>query len=329
MPTTIPFHEASRDLRAALARAVPREDLKALHATSGWRHALVALRQGAVLAAAVWAILAHGDRPWVWIPASVVIGFVIFSLSVLLHEVVHRAVFARRASPLNAVLGYLYGVPCGLAPSQFSRWHLDHHEWLGTEDNDPKRRFLTPKIVRRWFKALYMTPALFPIYFRAAARAGRGYEPGLRRRARLERLATTAFHLGAIAALGFGASWGLAAKLHLVPVFLVFPVAFTLNRLGQHYDVRPGDPAAWGTLMKQSPWLWDRVFLWSNYHLEHHYFPRVPFYRLPALRRALEPFLRERGIRARGYGGLLWDWFVRNRVPHTDWSASRGAPGAG
>ena len=31
-------------------------------------------------------------------------------------------------------------------------------------------------------------------------------------------------------------------------------------------------------------WFWDFLFLNSNYHLEHHYFPGVPFYRLPQVR---------------------------------------------
>ena len=61
----------------------------------------------------------------------------------------------------------------------------------------------------------------------------------------------------------------------------MFPVAFTLNRLGQHYDIDPADPAKWSTLVKRS-WFWDYAFLFSNYHLEHHYFPGVPFYNLDA-----------------------------------------------
>jgi fatty acid desaturase len=321
MAVTIPWHESSKALRTELAESIPKERLKALHVVSGGRHALVVLRQLAVLGLAVWAILVHGGTPLVWVPASVAIGFVIFSFNILLHEVVHRTVFASHTSRWNVVLGYLYGVPSGLAPAQFSRWHLDHHEWLGTEDRDPKRAHLSPKRVARWFKALYFTPALFPIYFRAAAKAAAGYEPALRRRVRLERLATTAFHVGLLVALGTTLGWTPAAKLHAIPVFLVFPFAFVLNRLGQHYDVRPGDPAAWGTLMVRSPLLWDRIFLWSNYHLEHHYFPRVPMYRLPALRRELEPVLARHGIRPRTYAGLLRDWFVRNRVPHTDWAA--------
>ena len=45
-------------------------------------------------------------------------------------------------------------------------------------------------------------------------------------------------------------------------------------------------------------WFWDFAFLNSNYHLEHHYFPGVPFYRLPALQRALIPFYQRRHMGA-------------------------------
>ncbi len=66
-------------------------------------------------------------------------------------------------------------------------------------------------------------------------------------------------------------------------------------------------------------WFWDFVFLNSNYHLEHHYFPGVPFYRLPELQRALTPFYERRGFRWRGYGSLVHGWLVRNQAPHTHW----------
>jgi fatty acid desaturase len=313
------WEQASATFRQDLTGAVPTEVLRALHRVRPWRHALVALRQFALLALSVWLILRFRDRPEIWIPAVVLEGFVIFSFTVLLHEVVHRAVFAERRSPLNRLLALLYGLPSGLAPTQFERWHLDHHDHLGTSDQDPKRAYLSPKRNARWFKLLYFTPALFPIYFRAAARAARGYAPALRRRIAVERFVVFALHIGIFVGVGLAADWWLAVQVHALAVFVVFPVAFALNRLGQHYDVDPRDPAHWGTLMRRSPLLWDPVFLWSNYHLEHHYFPRVPFYHLPALRRALEGFFAARDIRARSYGGLLVDWLVRNRPPHTDW----------
>jgi fatty acid desaturase len=111
----------------------------------------------------------------------------------------------------------------------------------------------------------------------------------------------------------------MVLKLYVVPVFFVFPVAFTINRLGQHYDITPGDPAAWGTIIRTNP-VWDVLFLWSSYHMEHHYFPGGPFYNLPALHRALRPILDAHPMRVRTYGGLLWDWFVRNKSPHLEWN---------
>ena len=108
-------------------------------------------------------------------------------------------------------------------------------------------------------------------------------------------------------------------------MFFIFPIAFTLNRLGQHYDIDPDDTAKWGTLMK-GHWFWDFAYLNSNYHLEHHYFPGVPFYHLPALQRALVPFYKEKQMRWQNYGGLLYGWFIENRAPHTDWSKDGGSP---
>jgi len=315
------YDTVAAELRIELKRVIGAERLKALHVRAPWRHALVALRQLALGALAAAAILRWPAVPWVWIPASIAIGFVVFSFTVLLHEVVHRVVFERPASPWHRVLGHLYAAPSGLSQSQFTRWHLDHHEWLGTPSRDPKRRELTPKIVKRWYKALYLTPALFPIYFRAARRAAADYEPELREAIARERRVAIGLHLTIAALLWWRLGFPMAAKLHLIPVFVVFPVVFTLNRLGQHYDVEPGDPARWGTLMRKSPLGWDWLYLWSNYHLEHHYFPGVPFYRLTELRAALEPWFLKRGVPERGYAELVWSWLGRNRAPHTNWAS--------
>jgi fatty acid desaturase len=133
-----------------------------------------------------------------------------------------------------------------------------------------------------------------------------------------ERRVSILAHLTVLASIWTVFGFGAALRAHVIPVFFVFPIAFTLNRLGQHYDIDPADPAKWGTLMRGS-WFWDFAFLNSNYHLEHHYFAGVPFYRLPALQRALTPFFDGRGMRWRTYSGLLCDWFIHNCAPHTNW----------
>jgi fatty acid desaturase len=303
--------------RAELAAAVAPETVRGLHRRQPARHFTVAARQFAVLGAVTWALVRFA-HPAIWAPLAVVQGFTVFNFTVLLHEVVHHAVFARRRGRLERLLGHAYAIPSGISAAQFTRWHLDHHAELGSAEDDPKRRHLSPKINARWLKLLYCTPALFPIYFRAARREAAAYPEPLRRTIARERRVSMAAHLSVLGALAWGFGWAAAARAYLGPVFFVFPVAFTLNRLGQHYSIDPEDAAGWSTLMR-GHWFWDAAFLNSNYHLEHHYFPGVPFYRLPELQRALTPFYERKGLRWQTYGALLRGWFVQNKAPHTNW----------
>jgi len=306
--------------KGLLREAVPHEELKALHARSGPRHLAYAARQFAIIAvcgAALWSI----DNPLLWVPLAVLQGFTFFNMTTLLHEVVHSSVFSRRRPGGDRALGLLYATTSGISASQFTRWHLDHHDNLGSWEDDPKRHWLSPKRNARWYKLLYCTPALIPIYFRAAAQEGRSYPDTLRRTIRRERLATTLIQLSVGAGLGALGGWGPLLRVWAIPYFLAFPVAFTLNRLGQHYNIDPSHPLKWSTVMAPSR-LWDFLFLYSNYHAEHHYFPSVPFYNLRKLHLRLRPLYAELGLRPHTYRQIVWDWFVRNRAPHTDWEGT-------
>lgn len=238
----------------------------------------------------------------------------------LLHEVVHHLVWPRDRRRVRAyrVLGWLYALPSGISPSQFTRWHLDHHRGLGSEVDDPKRHRLSPKRNARWLKALYFTPGLFFIYFRAASRETATYPEELRSTIARERLAAVLIHLATAAGIAAGLGWPVLVRAYLVPYLFGFPLAFGLNRLGQHYDIDPERPERWATRMRRSI-LWDLLFLNSAYHLEHHYFPGVPLYNLPRLNRVLEPFFDRRGIPARSYAWLAWQYLLVNRRPHTLW----------
>jgi fatty acid desaturase len=317
------YAEHAQELKRDLAREIPIEELRRLHQKRPLLHALVAAANFAALLVSAAAIVLL-DRWYLWLPFAVVAGFAVFNCTILLHEVIHHTVLGRLNKRAYRILGLLYAIPSGISASQFTRWHLDHHAELGSDDDDPKRHHLSPKINARWLKFLYFTPALFPIYFRAAAKETATYEPELRKTIRRERLVTIAVQLSVLAAIGVAGGWALAWKLYIAPVFFVFPVAFALNRLGQHYDIDPDDPARWATLVKGS-WFWDSVYLFSNYHLEHHYFPGVPFYNLPKLQRLLMPFYAKRGIAPRSYSSLLWNYLVLNRKPHTKWAAGAAA----
>ncbi len=303
--------------KGELRDAIPHALLKALHEKRPHRHLLYAGRQFAIIGACS-VLLWHVTNPLVWIPLAVLQGFTFFNMTTLLHEVVHHAVFRTTRPRAERVLGLVYAITSGISASQFTKWHLDHHDNLGSDEDDPKRHWLSPKRNARWYKLLYCTPVLMPIYFRAAAREAASYPDALRNTIRRERLVTILVQLATACALWAAGGPGAMLRVWFVPYFLVFPVAFTLNRLGQHYAIDPTHPLKWSTLMKPSHF-WDFLFLYSNYHLEHHYFPRVPFYNLRKLHFALRPLYDRHGMKARTYREILWKWFVLNRPPHTDW----------
>ena len=303
------------------------EEIKALHERVAWRHFLLVAQQVLLLLGIGW-VSFHVANPLIWVPLAVLQGFVVLGFIILLHEQVHRAIFARRRPFAERVLGLLYALPSGISATQFGRWHMDHHNELGSPTDDPKRHYLTPKIVTRWYKALYMTPALFVIYSIASGKETRSYPADVRRTIAVERIVGLALHVALAWWLIEAGGVGAWLRVHVVPLFLAFPFAFTLNRVGQHYDIDPADPAKWATRI-DSHWFWDRVFLYHNFHLEHHYLLGVPCYRLKELNRKLRPFYESIGHPPMTYGRILYGWFVRNEVPHTDWQAGEGhRPGA-
>ena len=317
--------KASRDLRHRLAREIPHDVLKELHRKSPARHLAIAARQFLILAAAS-AVSWKFREPWIWIPAALVAGWTVFNFTVLLHEVVHRAVFNGPRPAAERALAILYAIPSGISALQFTRWHLTHHADLGDSEADPKRHYLSPKINKPWYKLLYFTPALFPIYFRAARRETVTYPPNLQRRIAWERRATIALHLVAMAAIGILGGWGVLARVYLVPYFLVFPIAFALNRLGQHYAIVPEDPAKWGSILRPSRF-WDFWYLYSAYHMEHHYFTGVPFYNLRKLHFALRPFFESIDWQPTTCSRLFRMWIFENKIPHSNWSLEDGLVG--
>ena len=313
------YYKHIGDLKQRLAEAVPREELRDLHRVSAARHFLTLGRHLLMVLLCGWALW-QTQYKWLWAPAAILQGFNILGFVILLHEQVHKIIFAKSRPRLERLLGILYALPSSISATQFSIWHLDHHNELGHAEDDPKRAHLSPKQNSRWLKALYFTPALFAIYMRGAAREVATYPADKRRMIQRERLINLVFHLSLAGALYyFGGAWAMF-RVWALPLFFAFPPAFVLNRLGQHYDIDPADPAKWSTLVNGNR-AWHFLFLWSNFHIEHHYYQRVPFYNLRRLNRSLQPFYRKAGLRNRTYREMLWGWLVLNQEAHTDWES--------
>jgi len=309
--------ETSRDLREELKRTIDHDETARLQRKQPLRHFMVTVRQFLFLGLSTWALIRY-ENCWIVVFAAFLSGVTVFNFTVLLHEQLHNLIFSRPHPLFNRLLGHLYAFWSGISSSQFTRWHLDHHLQLGSPVLDPKRHHLSPRKNSRLIKLLYFSPALFIIYFRAAAKETASYPLELRKKIRRERLVSISGHLAFQVALIVWGSLGIWFRAYALPVYFVFPLVFALNRVGQHYNITPDDPAGWTTWMA-GHWFWDFLYLNSNYHLEHHYFPGVPFYNLPRLQALLTPLYLRHGLKPFNYLRLLYGYLVLNRQPHTHW----------
>lgn len=305
------------NLNETLTQFIPDETLKDLKTRRPWLHFCIAIRQLLLLIGIPFVIFFWKDNWLICIPLSLLYGTIIFSFSVLLHEVIHKAVFIypQKHTTIRNIMGHLYASITGMSYTQFSTWHLEHHRHLGSSSKDPKRAKLSPKKNSRLLKILYATPALFFIYFRAVRQTIRDYPLSLQRKIKKERMLSVGLHTVWLLILLFW-DFQLALFLSVIPVFFGFPLAFFVNRMGQHYVIDPDDPAKHSTLMLSNP-AWDFLFLYSTYHLEHHYFPDVPFYNLKKTQKALKIFYKERGIKAYSYSQIFSLWIRHNHFPHS------------
>src|SRR5687768_11041821 len=88
------YSEHAQQLKQDLAREIPVDALRELHRKRPLLHAFVAFCNFAALVVSGIAIT-QLDRWYFWLPFAFVAGFAVFNCTVLLHEVVHRAVLEK------------------------------------------------------------------------------------------------------------------------------------------------------------------------------------------------------------------------------------------
>jgi fatty acid desaturase len=108
------------------------------------------------------------------------------------------------------------------------------------------------------------------------------------------------------------ALWSGTARLiflyWLVPLFTCLVFIFRIRSIAEHSALE-GERTAYAGTRTTLPSFLERIFLAPknvNYHLEHHLFPSVPFFRLPKLHALLsaQPEFRWAHM-TRGYIGVL------------------------
>jgi fatty acid desaturase len=290
---------------AELPPLVAPETLRALATLDPWVPvAHIALEWAAITGAI--ALCQTFWHPLLFVLTVVFIGARQHALAILMHDAAHHRLFTDRR--LNdGVANVLLAWPMFFEVADYRRGHLAHHAHLNT-DRDPNwasktvaaRTFPKPPIV---LLGMFGRLALgFTLWMKARAWLGAtGYRQGLPP-------CRTAFYLGVLAVVAWHGAWMPLLLYWVLPAHTWFSVVAVLRERVEHSATRNDHPLN-QTRTIIAGWL-DRVFIASkniNYHIEHHLYPGVPFYRLPALHAAMRehPDYQANAHVTRGYLGAL------------------------
>jgi fatty acid desaturase len=292
------FREAAREDGSRRLPADVLARLTSLDDRLSWR----ALARTVGLAIAALSVGAWVWTPWVVLPALIVVAAQQHALFVLAHEAAHYRLLANRR--LNDLVGRAIGSVTGISMCTYRVVHrLHHNDLYGPDDPDIPLHGGYPRgrgyLVRKLAMDLSGLTAwkTYRYFFGSPARSqGTSAQPrplddtslALRVAAQADRGGVIACQIVMPLVLAvFGGADGLLrySVLWLLPLATVLQAFLRIRAIAEHgapLDVSSPLQAARTNL----PGPVARFFLFPHHvchHIEHHLYPAVPQYRLPAL----------------------------------------------
>jgi fatty acid desaturase len=285
-------------------KALPAELVRELARRSTWRAAWPIVLDFAVIALAAALALAFWFNLPLTIAAIVVIGTRQHALFVIAHDAAHYLLFENRKA--NDLVGRACATVQGLSMCTYRVIHRLHHNNLyGELDPDtalhggyPRgRAYLVKKLLKdlsgltAWKTYAYFlggAPAL-NTRTRVALRPLDDTSPKLKQEARRDRNFVIAFHLAALAFFTWAGYLVQYLVLWVLPLATVVQAILRLRAIAEHGATTDFSSPLTAARTNAAPaWLAWLIFPHSvNYHIEHHLYASVPFYRLRALHREM------------------------------------------
>ena len=256
-----------------------------------------------------------------WV-AQTLLAVVYFHNFALLHEAGHGNVHAN--SRISALIGHYASLFCFLPFYPWKYIHHEHHTWTGNLDRDPtlyqvkkmKSKGHVPWLVRFAWRSWIpfgglLQHTVFWLYPFRSWRDGH-FSPVQKRNS----LASVLLLAGAYLLLGFfGPAWLTLANFW--PSMVIYLVVVELVNFPHHIDM----PVLADADSKLAPWeqhqttrscnygvLSGFLVLNFNFHIEHHLYPTLPWYRLAAVRERVRSLFPNEYNEVTGIG-----WNLENR----------------
>jgi fatty acid desaturase len=237
-------------------------------------------------------------HPIVYVFAVVWIGARQHALTVLGHDAAHFRLLPGRQ--WNDWIGNLTTMwPVFLAADGYRHYHGEHHRFTGTAADGNRTIWrthtATGQFTSEWTFPKTSAGLVLTILRRAAFVTGlfwilRGLVAAvILRRSWGHLFMRMAYYTAIVGAIAVAGGFRGFVLYWIVP-YCTAHIAFQYIRLiCEHSAVQSGDPAYALTRTTLARW-WERLMIVPrniHYHIEHHWYPSVPFYNLPALHERL------------------------------------------
>jgi beta-carotene hydroxylase len=257
-----------------------------------------------LVALSVWGYWLGHWPDWICFSANVL---ALHLSGTIIHDASHNS--AHRHRVINAILGHGSALMLGFAFPVFTRVHLQHHAHVNDPGNDPDHFVSTGG-------PLWMIAARFfyhEIFF-FKRRLWRNYEL-------LEWFLSRLFLFTVV---GLGIHYGF---IGYIMNFWFVPALVVGIALGLFFDYLPHRP-----FQERDRWKNARVYpspvlnlliLGQNYHLIHHLWPSIPWYKYESAYHATKPLLDAKGceqslglLQGKNFWSFLYDVFLGIRLHH-------------
>jgi fatty acid desaturase len=294
----------------ARSAMISRDRLAELSRLDPGRVVRIALFDLLVIAAAVVASERWWSPPVYALAVMVIGGRLVGMVSIGMHDGAHRLLARDRRR--NDRLARLLVAPALVVDLlEYREQHFAHHRHVNAAADPDLAEYQGWYAAPPWRRAWRLISALLGLRVVLAmfrlVRAG----------AWPQRVLAIAIPAALVAGVGSGVTpLRLLALYWVVPLTTWVMFVNLLRAVAEHYPpgtaARPHDrPAVFRTRDVQASWF-DAAFVVTrnvNYHLTHHLFPSVPFFRLPALHReiARTAAYRKNAHVTCGYHRVLWE----------------------
>lgn len=232
----------------------------------------------------IWATSLNSDHWFIAIPSVIIYGFSLAMMFAPLHESSHRTAFAN--NQLSDAIAWLAGLLSFYNSTFYRQYHKWHHRYTQIQDRDPELSDRKPETIQEYLWEMSGIPwwiGKVKNHLRVAFGKVADYEyiPGTQRDQviRSTRWQLFVYAVAIAISIGFRQPWFL--------VYWVFPLAvgqpiLRFILLTEHTGCTNDANGLTNTRTTLTlPIL--RYLMWNiPFHTEHHLYPSIPFYLLPA-----------------------------------------------